>query len=64
MPQREFYDVKLHYHFDAPKAIMVSENGDVKRGVWLPKSQIEYVVSGNEVDVTAPEWLLKDKGLI
>ena len=33
--------------------------------VWLPRSQIEYVqVEPGLVEVTLPEWLAKDKGLL
>lgn len=57
-------DLSLHYHLATDKAIMVSENGDEDKAVWLPKSQIEYEIKKGSVEVTLPEWLAKAKGLI
>jgi len=52
----------------ADGTIEVTERGDRLKWYWLPKSQIEVDPKDYEVDaevtVTAPEWLLKDKGLI
>jgi hypothetical protein len=49
--------------FDA--AILVSEDGDEKTAVWLPRSQIEYMTDRNGMSiVTLPEWLGIEKGLI
>lgn len=58
----DLVDVTVQLLHETDKAIRVS---DGTREAWLPKSQVEY----NEVkpgiyEVTAPEWLLLDKGLI
>jgi hypothetical protein len=56
-------------------AIRVSSDGDDAKAQWLPKSQCEFVPTGNRqrskqgpaveiVTVTLPEWLAKEKGLI
>jgi hypothetical protein len=43
---------------------------DGTREVWLPKSQIKieekdgFVLGGKLVEVTLPEWLASEKGLI
>lgn len=43
---------------------------DGTREVWLPKSQIKiedkdgFVLGGKLIEVTLPEWLARDKGLI
>lgn len=63
---RKLVDLTLHPHAETEKALLVSENGDKSKAVWLPKTQIEF--EGNSrtgyVEVTLPEWLAQDKGLI
>jgi hypothetical protein len=54
----------LFFHTETGDAIKVSHDGDANIGVWLPKSQIEYQFkSPSTVVVTAPEWLIIEKGL-
>ena len=47
---------------------MVNDDGNLKTGVWLPKSQIGWEADeyarGTMITVTAPEWLLEAKGLL
>jgi hypothetical protein len=57
-------DVELNLHAETEKAVAVSDTGDSKDVVWLPKSQIELDVHKDTITVTMPEWLAKDKGLI
>lgn len=58
-------DLSLHLHAVTEKAILVSENGDKDKAVWLPKSQVEYEEQkSGYVEVQCPEWLANDKGLI
>lgn len=58
----ETFEITCELVAETPMAILV-DDGDVE--VWLPKSQIEFVLKhGGLVEVTAPEWLLSDKGLI
>lgn len=58
-------DLDLHIHAVTDKAILVSENGDAEKAVWLPKSQIEYEDDNKDgVKVTLPEWLAMEKLLI
>ena len=45
--------------------ILVSDDGDRSKAVWLPKSQVEVEFAARDsVIVTMPEWLAHDKGLI
>ena len=38
---------------------------DGTRSVWLPRSQIEVAPAGHDlVEVTLPEWLAHEQGLI
>jgi hypothetical protein len=46
------------------KAMLVTDTGDESDSVWLAKSQIEWeILTDGEVDITAPLWLLREKGL-
>ncbi len=61
-----YVDVKGTLHHMTDKAILFSEDGE--RKVWLPKSrtQIDYLSNngGQLVEITIPEWLALEKGLI
>lgn len=72
-------ELEMVLHYDTGKAILVSDTGDEKSAVFLPKSQIQINRDGKQVSatkkdgdrvvlpivtVTAPEWLAKEKGLI
>ncbi len=58
-------DVNLLLRAQTPKAICVAKTPDGTE-TWLPKSQVEFVQHGgrDEIEVTLPKWLAKDKGLI
>lgn len=58
-------DVAVHLHARTEKAILVSDSGDKAKAVWLPLSQIEIEEKGGGVgEITLPEWLALEKGLI
>lgn len=58
-------DVTVQLHHETEKAILVSDDGDRDKAVWLPRSQIEIEEKrGGVVVVTLPTWLAKDKGLV
>ncbi len=63
-------DVEMVWFAETPKAILVGETMDEKTAIWLPKSQceIEVIAEGPRgkriVEVTLPEWLAMEKGLI
>ena len=65
------HEITVYFHTETPQAILVGESymRDDRDHVWLPKSQIDYSFTGKldhgtrQVTVTAPEWLLVDKGL-
>ena len=65
----DLVDLTLHLHHETALAVQVSDNGDRKRAVWLPKSQIEIdraIVNRGDmyVVVTLPEWLATREGLV
>lgn len=61
----DLIDVSMHLHHRTEKAVLVSNNGDREKAIWLPISEIETEMKrGNLVEVTLPEWLAMEKGLI
>lgn len=59
-------EITVQLHQETPRAILVSDDGDNDKAVWLPKSQVEFVAkSGSDViEVTLPEWLATERGLV
>ncbi len=61
----DLVDVTVHVHHQTDKAILVSDDGERDGAVWLPLSQVEVEMTKPPIaEVTMPEWLAKDKGLI
>lgn len=61
----DLVDLTVQIHMTTERAILVSDDGDDEKAVWLPLSQIEVErQSGGFATVTVPEWLAKNKGLI
>lgn len=47
------------------RAILVNDSDDPDKAVWLPKSQVEFEEkAGDIVEVTLPEWLATERGLV
>ncbi len=58
-------DLELWRHHETEKAILVSDDGEREKAVWLPKSAVEVEEKGNSiVIVTLPEPLAIEKGLV
>jgi hypothetical protein len=59
------FDITVEKLAETDAAVLVHD-GDKSKAVWLPKSQIEIEPAevGGLFIVTAPEWLLADKGLV
>lgn len=54
--------IKVH---ETDKAVLFKESDGDEDGVWLPKSSIEVQHKrGNIYEVTLPEYLAHEKGLI
>lgn len=64
--RKKLVDLEMHMHAETDKAIKVSENGDESKGVWLPKSQIEYndTTTSGYCEVTLQYWLAEKHGLV
>lgn len=70
MSKSDLTDLTLALHHETDKAVLVSETGDPKKAVWIPKSQCEVEQTGKfcqhsdqvgskkypVVIVTMPEW--------
>lgn len=62
MTDSKLFDITVELLVETPKAWRVS---DGTKTDWLPKSQCEmHHVKGSTYELTAPEWLLRDKGFI
>jgi hypothetical protein len=61
-------DVELYLHYERPMAILVSTDGERKTAVWLPKKDLDWgggeLVAGRTYEITMPEQLAIDKGLV
>lgn len=67
MSKSNLEDVEVFVHAMTERAVLVSTDEDEDNAVWLPKSQIEVdedAIAGKTTTITAPEWLLQDRGLI
>jgi len=61
-PELEF---TVFLHRETERAALVSESGREERAFWLPKSRISITPkTENIVEISVPEWLAKNKGLI
>lgn len=73
MPKRhDLTDITVIFVKETEKALGVRKTEDSSFVIWLPKSQIEFSTEGSGphvlktgyVEVTLPEWLAQEKGLI
>ena len=58
--------ISVIFQHATARAVCVRETEDGE-DIWLPLSQIEVdddAERGEEIDLTAPDWLLEDKGLL
>jgi hypothetical protein len=62
----DLIDLTLQLHHETERAILVSDDGSPDGAVWLAKSLIEFspVRDGRIVEVTLPEWLATERGLV
>ena len=63
MHEDDSVELDVTVRYETPKAYLIY---DGKVEVWVSKSQIEdsVIKGGKIVQITVPEWLAKDKGLI
>lgn len=65
MVKSTLVDIAVQVHHQTEKAILVSDDGDKEKAVWVPLSQceVEHGKRGTAT-LTLPEWMALDKGLI
>lgn len=65
MAKSDLIDILACRHAETNRAILISDDGEKKNAVWLPKQHVEIEeAKTGYVTVTMPEWLALDKGLI
>jgi len=58
-------DIEVRVHRRTEKAVLVSNDGDSKNAVWIPKSQCEIAhTRGDVFTLTAEQSLLEEKELV
>lgn len=61
----DLIDVTMQIHHRTERAILASDDGDKEKAVWLPLSQVEVSMKdGGTAEITMPEWLAVEKGLV
>ena len=61
----DIIDIEIHIHHATDRAVLVSDDGDKDRAVWLPLSQMEIDVNpGGTGTITLPEWMARERELI
>ena len=61
----DLIDLTMQLHAETGKAVLVSDDGDKVRAIWLPLSQVEIERKASGiVVVTMPEWLAIQRGLV
>ncbi len=64
MSRSNLCDIDVHIHHKTDKAYLVSLDGDREKAVWIPKSACEMEKVGAFWQITLPEPLALEKGLI
>ena len=63
-----YVEITVHFFYETDAAILVSDDDTDGSAVWLPKSKIQCPAGGVQrhdvIEVTMPEWLAIEKGLI
>lgn len=58
-------DLEVQIHHRTERAVLVSDDGDRENAVWLALALVEIEMKqGGLAEVTMPEWLAKERGLI
>lgn len=63
----DLIDLELMIHHQTAAAVLVSNDGDPKKAVWLPKAPVEFdepIRIGKAQIVTMPQHLAEQRGLV
>ncbi len=59
------WDVEMLIVRQTDAAIFATDTGDEADAIWLPKSQVTYEGEpGQTVQITMPQWLAEQRGLV
>lgn len=67
MADKHEIELKVFVHRETDAAWQVSDTGEAKDAIWLPKSQVDDggdAECGKACEFLVPEWLALEKGLI
>ena len=58
-------EIDMQIHAQTDKAVLVSDDGDKRKAVWLARSQISMEPRPKAiVRITMPEWMAIEKGFV
>ena len=57
-------DITVRLLQETERAILVCDGDDDDKAVWLTKSKVEFEQKGGLIEVTLPEWLATERGLV
>lgn len=57
-------DVDVTLHHETEKALLISVTGDRDDAVWVANSMCELDRTGKIFQLTLPQWLATEKGLV
>lgn len=60
----DLVDIPVILHHETALAILVSDDGDRKRAIWIPKTACEIEPNGKVWTLTLPERVALEKGLV
>ena len=60
----DLIDIQMTIHHQTALAVLASDDGVRERAVWLPIVQIEVAPVAGGHEITMPEWLAVEKGLV
>ncbi len=61
----DLIDISVFLHHETQGAVLVSDDGELQKAKWIPKSQCEIERQpGGTVILTLPEWLAIEKELV
>lgn len=65
MSKSDTIELTMTIHRATLRAVLASDNGEEENAVWLPLSQISIrELGGCFSEITLPEWLAEEKGLL
>lgn len=69
--KHDILEMRMVWHFETDSAVLVSEDGDRAKAVWLPLKSIEMSPAKTRgagllphVDLQIPQWLAEKKRLV